>query len=102
MSRIDQEGVARIARLARLSLPPEEARAMTADLDTILGYVETLQELDTEGVPPTAHIEVLATPFRPDAPRPSFPPEVAVGNAPAAEGSAFAVPAVMGDDEEEG
>jgi aspartyl-tRNA(Asn)/glutamyl-tRNA(Gln) amidotransferase subunit C len=99
MSRISSEEVARIAHLARLSLSEEEARAMAADLDTILGYVQKLQSLPTDGVEPTAHVLPVATPFRADEPRPSLPPEVAVRNAPASQGSAFVVPAVMDDDE---
>jgi len=102
MSRISREEVARIAQLARLSLSDEEAGAMAADLDTILGHVEQLQGLETQDVPPTAHVGARATPFRPDEPRPSLPPEVAVGNAPAAEGSAFLVPPVIEGEDDEG
>lgn len=102
MAHLSEEELARIAGLARLSLSPEDARAMATDLDTILGYVEMLEGLDTEGVPPTAHIEALPTPYRADEPRPSLAPERAVANAPEASGSAFAVPAVMDGDEEEG
>jgi aspartyl-tRNA(Asn)/glutamyl-tRNA(Gln) amidotransferase subunit C len=102
MSRISREEVARIAHLARLSLSEEEAGAMAADLDTILGYVEKLRALDTEGVPPTAHVLPVATPFRPDEPRPSLPPEAAVANAPASRGSAFWVPPVIEGEDDEG
>ncbi|MBW2316279.1 MAG: Asp-tRNA(Asn)/Glu-tRNA(Gln) amidotransferase subunit GatC [Deltaproteobacteria bacterium] len=101
MSRISREEVARIAQLARLSLSEDEADAMAADLDTILGYVQKLQALDTEGVEPTAHVLPMATPFRADEPRPSLPPEAALRNAPESQGSAFVVPPVM-DGEDEG
>jgi len=93
MSRISREEVARIAHLARLSLSEDEAGAMAADLDTIL---------DTEGVEPTAHVLPLATPFRPDEPRPSLPPEAAVANAPDHQGTAFVVPAVIEGEDDEG
>lgn len=102
MSRISREEVERIAHLARLSLSEDEARAMAADLDTVLGYVETLRAVDTDGVPPTAHVESLATPFRADAPVPSLPPEAAVANAPAAAGTAFVVPPVIEGEDDEG
>ena len=95
MAHLSHEELARIARLARLSLSAEDARAMADDLETILGYVDVLQALDTRSVPPTSHVVPLATPFRPDEPRPSLAPEVAVANAPEAVGSAFAVPAVI-------
>jgi aspartyl-tRNA(Asn)/glutamyl-tRNA(Gln) amidotransferase subunit C len=102
MSHLSEAELTRIAHLARLSLSPDEARAMAAELDTILGYVEMLQGVETEGVPPTSHVLPLATPFRADEPRPSLSPERAVGNAPAAEGSAFAVPDVIEGEDEEG
>ena len=101
MSRISREEVARIAQLARLSLSEAEAGAMAADLDTILGYVEKLRALDTEGVPPTAHGLPRATPFRADEPRASLPAESAVANAPECRGSAFLVPPVI-DGEDDG
>jgi len=101
MSRISREEVARIAHLARLSLSEDEAGAMAADLDTILGYVQKLQTLDTEGVEPTSHVLPVATPFRPDEPRPSLPPDAAVRNAPESQGTAFLVPPVIeGEDDE--
>jgi aspartyl-tRNA(Asn)/glutamyl-tRNA(Gln) amidotransferase subunit C len=102
MSRISREEVARIAHLARLSLSDEEAGAMAADLDTILGYVEKLRALDTGGVEPTAHVLPLATPFRPDEPHPSLAPEAAVANAPEHAGTAFVVPAVIEGEDDEG
>ncbi len=102
MSRISREEVERIAGLARLSLAPDEASGMAADLDTILGYVEKLQALDTAEVPPTSHPMPLATPFREDRPVRGLAPEVAVENAPDAHGTAFGVPAVLEGEDEEG
>jgi aspartyl-tRNA(Asn)/glutamyl-tRNA(Gln) amidotransferase subunit C len=95
-----REEVERIAHLARLRLSPEEAAAMASDLESILGYVELLNTLDTADVEATSHVIPLATPMRDDRPGESFPPETAVANAPASEGSAFAVPKVLeGEDE---
>ena len=64
MSRMTREEVGRIAHLARLRLSPEEAAAMAADLESILGYVELLGTLDTAEVEPTSHVIPLATPMR--------------------------------------
>lgn len=47
----DRELVIALARLAHLELPPEEARALGDQLDTILGYIRGLQAVDVEGVP---------------------------------------------------
>jgi aspartyl-tRNA(Asn)/glutamyl-tRNA(Gln) amidotransferase subunit C len=100
MSRITRKEVHDVARLARLSLSDEEAERMTADLGHILEYVETLQELDTEGIEPTAHAIPLETPMREDRAVPGIDPELAVANAPDSINTAFVVPKVIeGEDE---
>jgi aspartyl-tRNA(Asn)/glutamyl-tRNA(Gln) amidotransferase subunit C len=68
---------------------------MSRDLEQMLEYVATLDRLDTEGVPPTAHGFELATPLRPDQPVEPLDPELAVANAPEREGTAFLVPKVL-------
>jgi aspartyl-tRNA(Asn)/glutamyl-tRNA(Gln) amidotransferase subunit C len=95
MARITRQQVDRIAELARLSLEGEEAEAMERDLERILDYVATLQELDTEGVTPTAHAIALATPVRPDEAAEPMNPELVVANAPESVGTAFVVPKVI-------
>jgi aspartyl-tRNA(Asn)/glutamyl-tRNA(Gln) amidotransferase subunit C len=54
MALTDQE-VARIARLARLHLTPDQQAQAQTDLNKILGIIETLQSVDTQGVEPLAH-----------------------------------------------
>ena len=54
MALTDQE-VARIARLARLHLTPEQQTQAQADLNKILSVIEALQSVDTTGVEPLAH-----------------------------------------------
>ncbi len=98
MARITREQVDRIAELARLSLEGEEAAAMERDLERILDYVADLQELDTEGVMPTAHAIALATPVRPDEAAVPMDPELAVANAPESAGTAFVVPKVIDEE----
>ena len=62
--------------------------------------LERLAALDTEGVPPTAHVIPLATPLREDSAVLPLDPEIAVANAPCAAGSAFVVPRVIEGEEE--
>ena len=50
------EAVARLLRLARLSASPEEQRRMSGELGKIIGHIRSLQEVDTSGVEPTAHV----------------------------------------------
>ncbi|RIK96127.1 MAG: Asp-tRNA(Asn)/Glu-tRNA(Gln) amidotransferase subunit GatB [Proteobacteria bacterium] len=99
MSRIDRAEVERIADLARLELADGEAERMTADLEQILGYVESLEALDTVGVEPTVHAIPLATPLRDDRAAPPLDPERALANAPERDGFAFVVPKVLDEDE---
>jgi aspartyl-tRNA(Asn)/glutamyl-tRNA(Gln) amidotransferase subunit C len=101
MPRITRPEVHRIAKLARLALTDAEADRMTVDLDHILEYAEMLQELDTDGIEPTAHAIPLATPMRPDRAEPGIDPALAVSNASEAVDTAFVVPKVI-DGEEEG
>jgi aspartyl-tRNA(Asn)/glutamyl-tRNA(Gln) amidotransferase subunit C len=95
MTRITRQQVEYIAELARLSLNDAEVVAMERDLERILGYVASLQELDTEGVEPTAHAIVIETPLRSDQPVAAMDPELAVANAPERAGTAFVVPKVI-------
>ena len=100
MPRITRKEVHGVAKLVRLALSDEEAERMTTDLDHILEYVETLRELDTEGIEPTAHAIPLETPLREDRAVPGIDPEIAVANAPESIGTAFVVPKVIeGEDE---
>jgi aspartyl-tRNA(Asn)/glutamyl-tRNA(Gln) amidotransferase subunit C len=95
VSAITREQVERIAALARLSLPESELQRVSKELDSILAYAEALAQVDTEGVPPTAHVIPLATPLREDVAAPALDPALAVANAPVSEGTAFVVPKVI-------
>lgn len=98
MARITRQQVDRIADLAQLSLSDDEAEAMEHDLERILDYVADLQELDTEGVTPTAHAIELPTPVRPDRAVEPMDPQLAVANAPESAGTAFVVPKVIDEE----
>ena len=101
MARINRAEVERVASLARLSLSDEEADRLVQEFDSFLDYIDTLQEIDTRGVVPTAHPISLPTPTRPDRPAAAMEAELAVANAPEAAASAFLVPKVI-DTETEG
>ncbi len=100
MAHITREEIERIAALARLSLSNDEAERMATELDTILGYVETLAKVDTAGIAPTSHGIPLPTPLREDRGGPSLDPQVALANAPEREGTAFVVPKVIEAEQE--
>ena len=93
--KISREEVEHVARLARLALQPAELEALTGQMDTILGYVDKLNELDTEGIVPTAHAVPMENAFRADEVTPSISIERAQQNAPARDGFYFKVPKVI-------
>jgi len=90
------EEVRRIAALARLRLEPEEAGRLAGELSAILDYVRLLEELDVSRVEPMTHaLAAEETPLREDEVRESLPPEKALANAPAREGTCFKVPRII-------
>ncbi len=64
--KINQQDVEHVARLARLSLNPDDLKTMTGQMDAILGYVDKLNELDTSGIEPMAHAVPMSNAFRED------------------------------------
>ncbi|HMK09201.1 MAG TPA: Asp-tRNA(Asn)/Glu-tRNA(Gln) amidotransferase subunit GatC [Anaerolineales bacterium] len=87
--------VRHIAALARLRLTAEEERRYAGQLSAILDYAERLQRVDTADVPPTAGVQDVRAPLRPDHPRPGLPRERALANAPATADGMFLVPPVL-------
>ena len=69
---IDRDQVLHVAKLARLKLTDDEVDRMAGELSKILGYVETMNELDLEGVEPTSHVVDLTNVLREDVPRPGL------------------------------
>lgn len=92
---LDKATVARIARLARIKLPDADQEAMTGDLSRILGFVEQLSEVPTEGVPPMSSVAQQGLRRRPDTVADGRIPEKVLGNAPAATGGFYTVPKVV-------
>ena len=84
-----------VAHLARLELSPQELAVMTEQLNSIVGYVDQLQQLDTKNVEPLAHALPIKNVFRPDEPAPSLSAEEALANAPAKKDGFYQVPAVL-------
>ena len=74
--------VAHIAALARLQLSPEAAGKLSREMESIVGYVEMLSELDVSGIEPTAHAVPRSNVIRDDVPGTSVPHEVMLANAP--------------------
>ena len=67
MTQISTDDVQHLARLSNLQLSDDEVPALQADLQNILGYVELLNELNTDGVEPTYQVTDLQNVWREDA-----------------------------------
>jgi aspartyl-tRNA(Asn)/glutamyl-tRNA(Gln) amidotransferase subunit C len=93
--KITRGEVEKVARLARLRLDEGELDRLTGQMDAVLGYVEQLNNLNTDGILPTAHAVPMENAFRADEVRPSLGTEKALGNAPAAAEGCFRVPKVI-------
>ncbi len=89
------EEVAKVALLARLRLGPGELELFTGQLNTIVGFVAQLGELDTTNIEPLAHGVEVHNVFREDLRGPSLPREDALANAPRRNADSFLVPAVL-------
>jgi aspartyl-tRNA(Asn)/glutamyl-tRNA(Gln) amidotransferase subunit C len=89
---IDREQVLHVARLARLELSDEEVETMAAELSGILDHVDRMSELDLEAVAPTTHVVEVTGALRADEPRPSWPREQMLEQAPASKDGGFLVP----------
>ncbi|MEM6785748.1 MAG: Asp-tRNA(Asn)/Glu-tRNA(Gln) amidotransferase subunit GatC [Bacteroidota bacterium] len=97
---LDRPEVQRLARLARLRLTAEEEGRMAEDLSNILAYVEQLQAVNTDDVPPMVHgrsesDEALAARLRPDVVAPRADRTGALSNAPDSDGTFVRVPKVI-------
>ena len=94
---VDQ--VKKVAALARLELPDADLAKMADQLNAILGYVDQLAAVNTDGVEPMAHPLPVQNVFREDVPVPSLPVDAALQNAPTRLADFFGVPAVFDTDE---
>jgi aspartyl-tRNA(Asn)/glutamyl-tRNA(Gln) amidotransferase subunit C len=84
-----------LSRLARVALTEEEKSRYGEQLDSILHYVEKLNELDTAGIEPTSHVISISNVMREDTLRPSLGREDALMNAPDRTDTFYRVPKII-------
>ncbi|MGD9634043.1 MAG: Asp-tRNA(Asn)/Glu-tRNA(Gln) amidotransferase subunit GatC [Pirellulales bacterium] len=94
---ITRQDVEKVALLARLQLSEAELATMSEQLAQIVGYVDYLAQVDTEGVEPMAHAIEQRNVFRDDVVEMSLPREEALANAPHHDSAGYLVPAVLGE-----
>ena len=84
-----------IANLARLSLTAEEKERFGRQLADVLAYVALLNEVNVDGVEPTAHAFPVVNVWADDVPEPGLSVEEALRNAPEKRDNMFVVPRVV-------
>lgn len=89
---ITDELVTYLEALGRIRLPEESRAKAQSDLQEILHYIDTLSELDTDGIEPMSHALPLTNVMREDEVEPSVPQEEVLANAPVQKDGCFLVP----------
>lgn len=92
---VDQATVRRIAHLARIAVTDAEIPHLQGELNAILAFVEQLGEVDVTDVEPMTSVTPMRMKMRQDAVTDGDIADQIVANAPAREGTAFAVPKVV-------
>ena len=97
MSHISADDVRKVAKLARLNLPEDKIATYTGQLESILGYVSQLEQVDTTGVPETTRAVEVTNVTRQDGVDPTPVREEILNQAPQREGDFFRVPKILAD-----
>jgi aspartyl-tRNA(Asn)/glutamyl-tRNA(Gln) amidotransferase subunit C len=98
--KVTEKDVSYVADLANLELTDQERQRMLKDLNSILGHIDLLNELDTTNVPPMAQVSGASSGdqsshLREDVLIPCLPHADAMKNAPETDGEFFKVPRVI-------
>ncbi|MGF7161484.1 aspartyl-tRNA(Asn)/glutamyl-tRNA(Gln) amidotransferase subunit C [Rhodoligotrophos appendicifer] len=92
---VDEKAVRHIARLARIAVTGQEVTALQAELNTILNWVEQLNQVDTTGVEPMTRVVAMEMKKREDVVTDGDRAADVVRNAPISEDNYFVVPKVV-------
>lgn len=90
--QITPELIKYLESLARISLTEKEEEKVGKELQDILTYIDTLNELDTADVEAMSHSFPITNVLRKDEVKPSMTPDEIVANAPESQDGAFVVP----------
>lgn len=92
---VSEKEVRYVAGLARLQLSENEVHSLAKDMNDILGYMELLNELDTDNIEPLEHVIELKSRLRVDEAKTPLSHDDALKNAPDADSDYFRVPKVI-------
>ncbi|AVO39392.1 Asp-tRNA(Asn)/Glu-tRNA(Gln) amidotransferase subunit GatC [Pukyongiella litopenaei] len=92
---IDTSTAAKVAKLARIRVEQDALPALAEEFNTILGFIEQLNEVDIDGVEPMTSVTPQRLKRRADVVNDGNQPEKVLSNAPDAREGFFAVPKVV-------
>lgn len=92
---VDRETVRKVARLARIAVPEQRLEPLASELNSILAWIEQLQEVDVEGVEPLTTPVPMTLPMRADVVTDGGIRDQVLANAPSATDGFFVVPKVV-------
>ncbi len=92
---VDTATVKRVAHLARIAVSDAEAERMTGEMNSILGFVEQLNEVDVEGIEPLTSVVPMEMKKREDKVTDGEKADDIIANAPATVDHFFLVPKVV-------
>jgi len=92
---LDTDTVKRIARLAHIHVDEADLAPLADELNNILGWVEQLDEVDTDGVEPMTSVVEMVQRLRADAVSDGGVRDKVLANAPASDDGFFVVPKVI-------
>ena len=92
---IKKEDIMHIAKLSMLNLSHEEIEKYAQNMQDIVGFANTINELNTEGIEESAFASTAFNVFRKDEVKESFDREELLKNAPSSNGEAYSLPSMM-------
>ncbi len=95
-NKISDETLEYVGILAKLELSEEEREAARSDMEKMLDYIDTLNELDTTGIEPMSHVFDVSNVFREDVVTNGDGREETLANAPQRKEDSFEVPKTIG------
>ena len=95
-NKISDETIEYVGILAKLELTDEEKEAAKSDMEKMLDYIDTLNELDTAGIEPMSHVFPVSNVFREDVVTNGDKREDTLANAPLRKDDSFEVPRTIG------
>ncbi|MCB1109942.1 MAG: Asp-tRNA(Asn)/Glu-tRNA(Gln) amidotransferase subunit GatC [Chlamydiia bacterium] len=96
MTKLDKKTLINLTKLCRINCSEEELEVLLANLQSVLGYIDQMKEVDTEGVPACNHVsDHVGNVTREDEPDKNLDRKTFLDNSPSHVGGMIRVPTVI-------